>query len=117
MDYHALKASDDGDSITIVAHFPMPAGTNMAGFTYAQALAADPDVVTVSVVPNITTAEQTELDNGTKFERSYQFKTHKGISNAQKQTALDALYPLKLVEEQAILVERYKFYGYSRTVT
>jgi len=111
-DYHALKCSDDGGVIEIVAHFPMPAGTNIAGFTYALSLASDPDVVTASVVPNITPA-----DNGTKFERTYQFRTHKDIPNAQKQTALDALYPLKLVEEQAKLVERYKFYGFNRTVT
>ncbi len=116
-DFHALKASDTGDMIKIVAHFPVPIGTNLAGFTYAQALAADPDVDTVSVVSNITAAEQADLDSGVLFERQYQFKTHEHISTANKQAALDALYPVNLVKEQNRLIQRYKFYGFARTVT
>ena len=114
--YHIMEVSESGKTVRVVMHIPTPAGNNLAGKAYAQAIIEDADASKVSVVPGIGAAEVTALANGTLAEREVNFSTSLGATNAVKQAQLDTLYTFTSAQVQEFIRRRYWAWGLSRNV-
>lgn len=116
MNYHVLDASNDGGNIRVAFHIHVPGQNNIAARTLISCIVEDINFDKISKVPNITTAEQTELTAGTLVEKIVSFRTNKGIPNATKQARLDALYLDTVVDVQEDIIRRYWAWGFKRDV-
>jgi len=115
-DYHILTASDDGNTLRIVAHFPVPDTNNDIGVNYRTALVQMLGGSQTSAVPFIEQAEQDALDAGELYEYSATFNTWPGETTIQKRDRLDALYATKQADVLTALSFRLSYWGYSRDV-
>jgi len=115
-DYHILTASDDGNTLRVVAHFPVPDTDNDIGVNYRTALVQMLGGSQPSVVPFIAQAEQDALDAGELYEYSTQFYTNPGETTLEKRARLDALWEEKRIRVQASLAYRLSYWGYSRDI-
>jgi len=115
-DYHILTASDDGNTLRIVAHFPVPDTNNDIGVNYRTALIQMLGGSQTSAVPFIEQIEQDALDAGELYEYSATFNTWPGETKLQKQDRLDALYVTKQADVLAALSFRLSYWGHSRDV-
>lgn len=114
--YHVLDASNDGGSIRVAFHVPVPVQNNVAGRTLISCITEDSGYDKTSKVPNITTAEQDALTSGTLIEKIINFRTNKGVPNATKQARLDARYLSAVAEVQEDIIQRYWASGFERTI-
>ena len=117
MNYHILTTSNDGNAITVVAHFPVPDTNNQIGINYRTALIQSLGGSQTSSVPFITEQEQAQLDAGELHEQSYIFHTWPAETTLQKRDRLDALWPIQRDRVLAELTFRLSYWGYSRDVT
>lgn len=78
--YHILKKSLDSRNADVYIHLPIPATQTVAGTALSDATLTYQRAVKESVedkiskIPNITPAEQTQLDNGELCEYYYPFR-------------------------------------------
>lgn len=120
-DYHILLGNRDGNSFSIVMHFPIPNAVNDVGVNYrTAAVEYQRDLETgempKSRVPFIMSAEQIQLDGGELVEVSVTFATHPGENLAQKRTRLDDLYSSMRSGNQAEWANRLSYWGYNRDI-
>ena len=115
-DYHVLTKNEDESGWSVVFHIPVPNATNSAGYSLRTAI-ADLMGDTVSTVPWITVAEQTQIDAGEIWEVAKGVQVGEGNSNAAKQAIIEAEYTRILTEDRAIKAEQLDWYGYDGTVT
>lgn len=116
-DYHVLECSSNGSSIKVVMHIATPTGTNIATKTFSLCLVEDPSKDKTSIVPSITTTEQTDLTNGSLYEYVMSFRTHKDVPDITKRSRLDTAYNDAVNTIQAALRELYWGWGFERDVT
>jgi hypothetical protein len=115
-DYHILAADKYGNKFNIVMHFPVSDTINEAGINYRTAIVEWQGGAPIqSVLTNIGT-EQTQLDSGELYERSYSFSSNPGETPAQKQVRLDDMWNEKKTEVQAELIKVLSYWGFSRTI-
>lgn len=115
-DYHILDTSEDGNSVRVVFHIPIPPGSNKAGVSYRTALSqwAGPQA---SVVPGVG-AEQTALTSGSLYEIVLLVDTNPGDTAALKlRDRLDAMFIAMKSETWMKLRTRLDYWGFSRTTT
>jgi len=94
--YHILKKSVDGRNAEVYVHLPVPATKTTVGttlnddtMTYQWALKESLES-TVSAIPNITGAEQTQLDNGELYEYHHPFRfSSLELTNAQRRAEIE----------------------------
>jgi len=94
--YHILKKSPDNRYAEVYVHLPIPASKNTAGtvlnddtMTYQWAVRESLGS-TISVIPNITPAEQTALDNGELYEYHISFRfSNQELTNSQRRTEVE----------------------------
>lgn len=115
-DYHILAVSDDGNSMHVVAHIPVPDVTNDVGVNYRTALIQMLGGEQASSVPFIEESEQAALNAGELYEHSAIFHTWPGETTLQKRDRLDTLYGEAVTRIQAALAYRLSYWGYSRDV-
>jgi len=115
-DYHILTVSDDGNSMRVVAHFPVPDTTNDVGVNYRTALVQMLGGEQQSEVPFIEQAEQDALNAGELYEHSAMFHTWPGETTVQKRDRLDTLWTESKTQIQQALAYRLSYWGYSRDV-
>jgi len=111
-DKHVLQGADDGYSVTVAFHIPIPDATNEDAQNYRDLIAAHED--TQSQVPDITQAEQDQLDTGELVEEIRSVEIDTGAnSQDHNQAVIDDLYTQATNEVQTRLENRYKYYGVS----
>lgn len=112
----------DGNGVTrIVFHIAVPAGNNSAGISWVNAV-KNSGLGGTTVLPDgdgtggtISTAEKLELTNGTTYEYVWSdVPVPAGMNVAQANAYLDALHAAAVVEIQAQLQNRLRYFGYTR---
>lgn len=106
----------DAQRTRVAMHIATPAGTNLAGKTYATCLTEDPDHSTVSVVPALAGQEITDLANGSLYEHVVTVKTENGLTNVEKRNLVDAAYSAAVAKVQAAIQAKYWAWGFERDV-
>ena len=94
--YHILKKTADNRFANVYVHLPVPATQTVAGvalddaaLTYRRAMKESLDDI-ISVVPGITGAEQTQLDNGESVEKHVSFRfSSTDLTNIQRRTEVE----------------------------
>lgn len=114
-DYHILSADAWGNSLNVVMHFPVPAGTNSVGVAW-QSIQATLWGSATSIVPTISPTEQAQLDAGAAYEHSFILQSHPGEDATAKRDRLDVLYASEMARVLAELSNRLAFWGYERDV-
>lgn len=115
-DYHILDTPEDGNSVRVVFHLPIPPGKNKASVDYRTALSqwAGPQV---SVIPGIG-AEQTALTSGALYEIVAMVDTNPADTAALKlRDRLDAMFLAMKSETWLKLRTRLDYWGFSRNTT
>jgi hypothetical protein len=113
--YHILDGRMDGNRFRVIFHIPVPDEDNDALVNLRVALVQLLDS-TVSSVPFITGAEQTQLDNGELYEYTWQYDTHPGLTLTQKRDALDTKFAEFSTSVVSQIRARLKYWGYGRDV-
>lgn len=114
---HILSGSPNG-TYTAVVHIATPAGNNSSGVLWSDALknsGLNKTVMPVGTGPGqITSAEQTQITNGTLIEGVMQWQDDPAMNNTQRLADLD-LRATQLTDE---LLARYavelKYFGITR---
>ena len=94
--YHILKKTADNRFANVYVHLPVPATQTVAGvalddatLTYQRAMKESLDD-TISVVPGITGAEQTQLDNSELVEKRVSFRfSSTDLTNIQRRAEVE----------------------------
>lgn len=116
IEYVILTNSDKGNLISGFAHSVVPAGNNVPGTPWSQALTeylATTINGTVSQVPSsvLPGGRQVELDNGTKYEWPFRVGVNANDTDGAKEATVEAAL---VAEEAEIIVElqnRLRFWG------
>jgi len=114
--YHVMEASNDGGSIRVAFHIPVPVENNIAGKALSACIVADDNFDKMSKVPGMKASEQNKMTAGTLVEKIINFRTNKGVPNATKQARLDARYLSTVAEVQEGIRQRYWAYGFAHNV-
>ena len=120
-DYHVMGTDKAGNSMRVAFHIAIPATTNDAGKTYQDALV---ELLTGSIdgssissaVPDIDTAELTQMQNGEIFEKVVELDSNPAENYPTKQARLDAKYSEVAAEVAAELQTRLQYWGYQRNI-
>ena len=115
-DYHILSADRYGNSFQVVMHFPVPDQVNDAGVNYRTAIVEWQGGAPIQSILSNIGAEQTQLDAGELYERSYTFHSNPNETEPEKQARLDTIWDEKRIEIQAELIEVLSYFGYTRTI-
>lgn len=115
-DYHILGVNTYGTAAQVVMHFAVPDVNNDANVNYRVAL-VEMLGNTTSVVPELSTGEQAQLDNGELYEHSITFHTHSAETLVQKRARLDARWTALSASVIAELAVRLSVWGYEGTVS
>ena len=115
-DYHILTTSGDGNTMQVVAHFPVPDAPNDVGVNYRMALIQSLGGEQLSGVPFIDAGEQAQLNAGELYEYSATFHTYPGETTLQKRDRLDALWAETQTRVLQQLSYRLSYWGYSRDI-
>lgn len=115
-DYHILSADKYGNAFQVVFHFPVPDQTNEANVNYRTAIVQYQGGAPIQSILTDPGAEQTQLDAGEIYERSYTFNSNPNETPAQKQAKLDALWGTKNSEVQDELQKVLSYWGFERTI-
>lgn len=125
-DYYVVQQNDRGDTISVIIHFPVPAGNNDATPTPKawQAIVAELRTAAgeagSSQVPWATAPMLAALDTGSVYELAHSFQDETDnvdtLTPAQRATNLDAAVQAKIAEFTEDFAEVYQFYGTERTV-
>ena len=115
-DYHILTTSGDGNTMQVVAHFPVPDTNNDVGINYRTALIQSLGGEQASAVPFIAQAEQDALNAGELYEYSATFYTWPAETVLEKRARLDALWAEIRAQVLQRLSYRLSYWGYSRDV-
>jgi hypothetical protein len=119
MDYHILEQAQDGKTMRVVFHFPVPAqAKNAADILYSDIVQKCCDLT--SQLPNFETEYPTEyasLQSGTLIERLVvvQFSSI-NLTPAQKRAEIEAAYEPERVAEFARLQIEWEWYGYAADI-
>ena len=110
MDYHILQQHIKQKTANVVFHIPIPSSINSAGITWQAAVVKDMGGANAisSVLPDITTQEETDLKSGALLEQQVTVRfSSVSLTNAQRlQEIKDAFTQLKtnvLAEKQITL--------------
>lgn len=114
--YHILDGGTDGNRYRVVFHIPIPSETNDVAVNLRTALTQFL-TTTVSQVPHVTGAEQTQLDAGELYEHTWAYATHPGLTLAQKRDELDAKFTTFSTSVLDLIRARLKYWGYNRDVS
>ena len=115
-DYHVLAADRFGNRFQVVMHFPVPDQTNKVEINYRTAIVQWQEGAPIQSRLTDIGAEQTQLDAGELYERSYSFNSNPGETQAEKQTRLDAMWNEKKIEGQAELLKILSYWGFTRDI-
>ena len=115
-DYHITSADIYGNRFSVVMHFPVPDEVNEASVNYRTAMVEYQGGAPIASALTNIGAEQTLLDAGEIFEKSYSFNSNPNESPAQKQSKLDALWATKRVDETVRLSHILSYWGFNRTI-
>jgi len=117
MDYHVLSQDDKRKTIQVVFHIPIPAaGTNEANVSWRDAVVQEQGGADniASVLPNITTAEESDMKAGALIEKQTSVRfSSTSLTTAQRKAQIEAEFNKQkadLVAEKQITLE---FMGYS----
>lgn len=115
-DYHVMRAAEDGGTIDLVFHVPVPDENNAAGVNLRTCLVEDEGVVKESIVTWIETAEQTALSAGELLEYPYILHTHKDVPSAVKAAKIEELFTAGVPVVQEQLRQKYIYWHYNGNV-
>lgn len=111
---HVMEAGGI-NTYRIVVHAPTPAGNNLAGVSWINAIANSGSGGTSMPVGNgpgqIANAEATDVANGSVIEASFQFTDDPNWTAAERNARLDAEATKLVAETQAELQKRLKYFG------
>lgn len=117
-DYHILTQDENKRSVNIVFHIPIPgAGTNEANVQWRNALILElgGSGNIVSVLPGISSAEDTQLKAGALCEVSKSIRfSSVNLDNAQRKTQIEAAFnslKTKLVADKKITLQWIGYEG------
>lgn len=121
-DMHVLTGNN-GNAWTVVMHFDTPAGNNVVGVPWADAV-VNSGLGGTTVLPDgdgtngtISAAEKTAIEAGTVFEHSVSFLMESGgTSNPELLATLDALYAVANSNQQAAVGSVLRYFGFTRDV-
>ena len=118
-EYHIRSTSKDLKTVNCIFHIPIPATNNTVGVSWRDALVLSlggADAIT-SVMPDITTAEETAMKAGEIFENDATVRfSSTGLTNAER---LDEVEDAYTAAETDILAEKQitlNFFGKSGDV-
>ena len=114
--YHILKASENGNTIQVIFHVPVPITTNMVGIEYQTCIVEDTTVNKMSKVPWITIEEQSQLNTGELVEISRTLHTHKDISNADKMSSVNLMFTNGVPIIQERIRQKYIYWHFNGDV-
>ena len=107
-DIHILNGNDDGTVYQCAFHFPVPDTQNQAGISYRTIISVYENQ-TESVVPNISSEEQQQLNSGELLEDVVPFATNPARTDQQERIV--ALYQQRLAYWQTNIPNKYKWTG------
>ena len=110
-DYHILGMHRNQDEADVVFHIDIPAANNAANVSYRTALVEQLGGSTISRVPGLAAAEQTQLDTGERFEVPQRVKFDANLSNTQKQDAIEAAYTARTTQLLENKQNELEFWG------
>jgi len=117
-DWHGLKISDDGRTITVAFHIPTPVypgdGLNAAGKTIADCLGEDTDHSGVSQVPGLAGQEVTDLAANTLLEIVEDVKLPRGGADSGRRSNINARRQELIPETRIKLRQRYQLWGFQK---
>jgi len=118
-DYHILRGSADGNSLTVVFHVPIPDQNNTAGINLRTALSELNGGSVESVLPSnrLGTGEQAALDAGALYEHVFEYHTRPGMDAAEKQAELDQRYSNLSTGIANQVANQLEYWGYGRDVS
>ena len=108
MDIHVLNGNDDGTTYQCAFHFPVPDAQNQAGISYRTIISVYENETT-SVVPNITSEEQQQLNSGEVLEDVVSFPTNP--ARTDQEARIVQLYQTRLSYWQTNIPNKYKWTG------
>jgi hypothetical protein len=113
-DFHALRTSDAGDSVTVAFHVPVPAETNQAGKSLSSCVVED--LAPVSDCDWLLQAELDEVATGTVYEHVEVVQMSGKVSNGQRLAVVQARAAELVPEIQDRIRSRYRFWGYNGSI-
>ena len=117
-DYHVLQANSQRTKFTVIMHHEIPDEDNAAGQKFALCLVEDEFVTNATRLPaaHIDAAEVTKIENGEILEESAEFTCNPGLSNAEIQDQVDALFTARATKVETQIRARYAFWGFGRNL-
>jgi len=112
-EYFVLEGSQKENHYRVAAHIAVPGGNNAAGKLWAD-VAVESQESTLSEVPWLLPAVQTELDNGTKFE--FVMDVEVDANSVSKLTDFEAALATRVTLETSKLQARLQYWGQEGTV-
>lgn len=117
-DYHILTLDPHKKTVQVVFHIPVPStGTNLAGITWQEAVVKEQGGASniVSVLPGITTEEESALKAGAIIERveSVRFSST-SLTDSQRQAEIEAAFKKlqnDLIAEKSITLQWIGYEG------
>jgi hypothetical protein len=119
--WHARESNEDGNTIIIVFHVPIPVETNQAGLGLRDALARSPLRSNTVMAEGtgqglITAAEKAQLAAGELFEFVQRFDVNPNLTATQTRDLIDARYTQLATAIPARLRKALAYFGFDRNV-
>lgn len=119
-EYHIRETALNFKTVNVVFHIPIPATNNVVGVSWQDALVlclGGADAIS-SILPDITTAEETAMKAGSIFENNATVRfSSTGLTNAERLAEVETAYTAAeiniLAEKQVTL----NFFGKDGDVT
>lgn len=118
-DYHLLRSSDNGNSVEVVVHVPVPDENNVLGTPLKTCVVEDPQEPKVTQLPvgHLSTGEDASLADGSLVEYQFTFTMNADRSQADRKTALENRVGAVLTAGLGVLRKRYSVWGFEGSGT
>jgi hypothetical protein len=114
-----ILTGQGGNLYTAVVHASVPAGNNLAGVSWADAIKGSglgTTILTVGTAAGqITNGEANAIANGTIIEAVILWQNDPSWTSAQRNADLDLRAQQAIAEKQATLAEQLRLFGATRT--
>ncbi len=116
-DYHILDCSHRKDEVRVAYHIPVPAETNMAEKTLASCLTETEGFTGASAVPGLEPTEAAQIAGGEVCEHVFTVKFSANLTDNQKRLEVEMVYSDLLAVVQSRIREKFRFWGFSGSIT
>lgn len=111
-DYVLLEQSELNNQIRIVVHSTVPAGSNVAGTTWKDALVSSVDTTSRVPAALLPAGRQTALNNGDLYEWEFSFEDDANKTPANRLAALEAAISARESAELQRMANRLRYFGH-----